>query len=231
MSDDQLLQVFIEEAKEILVDLDTNLVELEDNPDDQELINKIFRAFHTLKGSASLTGLSEIADFVHHGEDLLDQVRNGQLQIDSEIINLLLQVHDLVEDMVTEVTDSDFEVDREELAEVEASLKYFLDSEQQETVAKKDTAEDETGERVYKIKLELDKDLFATGTDPMMLLEELSDLGELIDSNINLTKVPEIYNFDPEECYLTITVLLRTEAAKSKIEDVFVFIEFDSNIE
>mgnify|MGYP006269985397 FL=1 len=232
MSEDKLLQVFIEEANEILVDLDTNLIELEDNPRDQELINQIFRSLHTLKGSASLTGLTDIADFVHHGEDLLDQVRNGELEINSEIINLLLQVHDLVEDMVKEVTTAGFEYDRNEVEEVESSLKYFLNHEtapQSETEQEAET--NSTGEQIYKIKLKFNEDLFATGTDPLMLLEELAELGEVIDSNINLTKIPEIYNLNPEKCYLNITVMLKTEEPREKIDDVFVFVEFDNEIE
>ena len=229
MSEEHLLQVFIEEAREILADLDTNLVELEDNPNDQELINTIFRSFHTLKGSASLTGLSEIADFVHHGEDLLDQVRNNQVEINSEIINLLLEVHDLIDDMINEVTNNSFTVDKERLDEVEESLKYFLTSNENSNQSKEENSI--TGEHIYKIKLEFTKDLFATGTDPIMLLEELSNLGQVIDSNINLTRIPEIYNLDPEECHLTMTILLKTKAAITEIKDVFVFVEFDNTIE
>ncbi|MBM7555915.1 chemotaxis protein CheA [Halanaerobacter jeridensis] len=231
MSDDQLLQVFIEEANDILTDLDTNLIELEDNPHDQDLINQIFRSFHTLKGSASLTGLTKIADFVHHAEDLLDRVRNGELEINSDIINLLLKVHDLVEDMVKEVTTSGFEVDNGEVEEVESSLKYFLDHDTPSQIGTQDEASEIEGEQIYKIKLKFNQELFATGTDPIMLLEELAELGEVIDSNINLTKVPEIYNLDPEKCHLNITVMLKTEEPQEEIEEVFVFVEFDNEIE
>ena len=231
MSDDQLLQVFIEEANDILADLDTNLIELEDNPHDQDLINEIFRSLHTLKGSASLTGLTDIADFVHHGEDLLDQVRNGELEINSEIINLLLQVHDLVEDMVKEVTTAGFEVDKEAVAEVEESLKFFLNHDSSASPQEAEQESGTEGEQIYKIKLNFNEELFATGTDPVMLLEELAELGEIIDSNINLTKIPEVYDLNPEKCHLNVTVLLKTEEAREEIEDVFVFVEMDSEIE
>ncbi|MFO7818940.1 MAG: Hpt domain-containing protein, partial [Halanaerobacter sp.] len=231
MSDDQLLQVFIEEANDILADLDTNLIELEDNPHDQNLINQIFRSLHTLKGSASLTGLTDIADFVHHGEDLLDQVRNGELEINSEIINLLLQVHDLVEDMVKEVTTAGFEVDKEAVSEVEESLKFFLNHDSSATPQQVEQESTTEGEQIYKIKLDFNEDLFATGTDPVMLLEELAELGEIIDSNINLTKIPEVYDLNPEKCYLNVTVLLKTDEPREEIEDVFVFVEMDSEID
>ena len=64
-----------------------------------------------------------------------------------------------------------------------------------------------------------------------MLLEELAELGEIIDSNINLTKIPEVYDLNPEKCHLNVTVLLKTEEAREEIEDVFVFVEMDSEIE
>jgi two-component system chemotaxis sensor kinase CheA len=233
MSEEQLLQVFIEEANEILADLETNLVELETNPHDHDLINEIFRALHTLKGSASLTGLTEVADFVHHAEELLDRVRNEELEINSDIISLLLEVSDLIEDLVTEISTEGFEAERNELDKVVDSLKYWLEpTDSSPTASQQESSSNSTGgEQVYKINLDFNQQLFATGTDPVMLLEEVAELAEIIDSNINLTKIPEVYDLNPEECYLSITLLVKTERAKQELENIFVFIEFDNDVE
>ncbi|MGM0470830.1 MAG: chemotaxis protein CheA [Bacillota bacterium] len=234
MSEEALLQVFIEEADEILADLETDLLELEANPHDRDLVNQIFRALHTLKGSAGLTGLTEIADFVHHAEDLLDRVRNDKLEINSEIISLLLEVRDFLEDMVSGITREDFTINQAKLEELSGSLKYFLDSDstaEVDTVPTKDRSASAAGEEVYRVRLEFNTELFATGTDPLMLLEELAELGEIIDSNINLTRIPEVYDLDPEECHLTITLLVKTERSVEELEDIFVFIEFDNEVE
>ncbi|MGM0369205.1 MAG: chemotaxis protein CheA [Bacillota bacterium] len=233
MSEEQLLQVFIEEANEILAELEPDLVELETNPHDHDLINEIFRAMHTLKGSASLTGLTEIADFVHHAEELLDRVRNEELEINSDIISLLLEVSDLIEDLVTEITTEGFEAERDELDKVVDSLKYWLEPTDSSSTASQQESSSNSpgGEQVYKINLDLNQQLFTTGTDPVMLLEEVAELAEIIDSNINLTKIPEIYDLNSEECYLSITLLVKTDKPQQELENIFVFIEFDNDVE
>jgi two-component system chemotaxis sensor kinase CheA len=230
LSEGNLLNIFIEEAKEILEKLEIDLLKLENEPTNQELINKIFRAMHTLKGSAGLAGLSNIADFVHHGEDLLDQIRDGLLDINPEIINLLLETRDITENMVQAVANPDYEIDEEGKREVSKSLRYFIiedDSSQEKEKIKKE----EKGEKVYKIGIQFNSELFQTGTDPLLLVDELSELGEIMETNFNITKIPEIYELNPEECYLSLTILFKTEATLEEIEDVFIFIEFDSKVE
>ncbi len=229
MSGDNLEQVFIEEAEEILADLENNLLELEDNPRDHELINEIFRAMHTLKGSASLTGLTKIADFVHHAENVLDKVRSNQLKIDSRLINLLLEARDLVAGMVTEVTDSDYQVPEGKVKDIAGGLKYYLDEEEIQSEAEE--AETDQQERVYRVRLEFNENLFQTGTRPLLLIEELEEFSEIIDENINLTRIPEIYDLEPEKCFLTLTLLIKTAKLKEKISDVFVFVEMDNEVE
>ncbi|SJZ40953.1 chemotaxis protein CheA [Selenihalanaerobacter shriftii] len=233
MSDENLINIFIEEAEELLANLEIDLLQLESEPNNHDLINRIFRAMHTLKGSASLTGLDQIADFVHHAEDLLDRLRNGSLNINSEIINLLLESRDLVEDMVKSIIEPKYEFDVANVQEVSKSLQYFLGIDDEDEVVShakvKGSSIDE--ERVYKISLDFNSNLFVTGTDNLLLIRELSDLGEVLDRNINLTKIPDIYNLDPEECYIKLTLLIKTKEPIEKINDVFIFIEFDNKIE
>ncbi len=80
MSDDMTTQVFKEEAYELLGELETSLLELEDVPDDMDIINRVFRALHTIKGSGSMFGFEAIAEFTHEVETVFDKVRNGSLR-------------------------------------------------------------------------------------------------------------------------------------------------------
>ncbi|CCO24400.1 chemotaxis protein CheA [Maridesulfovibrio hydrothermalis] len=94
MSDDMTTQVFKEEAYELLGELETSLLELEDVPDDMDLINRIFRALHTIKGSGSMFGFEAIAEFTHEVETVFDMVRNGDLAICKELLTLSLSSRD-----------------------------------------------------------------------------------------------------------------------------------------
>ena len=78
---EELNQAFQEEAKEIFVDLEATLLELNENSDDKELVQKAFRALHTIKGSGSMFGFDVLASFTHNLETAFDEVRNGHLQV------------------------------------------------------------------------------------------------------------------------------------------------------
>ena len=87
---DQFKQSFREEAREILVDLESALLELNENRADPELVGRVFRGLHTIKGSGAMFGFEELAAFTHNLETAFDEVRNGRLQINSELIDLTL---------------------------------------------------------------------------------------------------------------------------------------------
>ncbi len=99
---EQFKQSFREEAREILVDLESALLELNENRADVELVGRVFRALHTIKGSGSMFGFEELAAFTHNLETAFDQVRNGELQIDSELIDLTLAALDQIRAMLEE---------------------------------------------------------------------------------------------------------------------------------
>ena len=96
MNADPLLQGFFEEATELLADFEAGLLRLETTPEDSELLNRIFRAAHTLKGNSAMLGLDEIAHFTHALEDLLDRLRKGQRRVTPALVNTLLASADVL---------------------------------------------------------------------------------------------------------------------------------------
>ncbi|MDP2786290.1 MAG: Hpt domain-containing protein, partial [Sulfurimicrobium sp.] len=94
MNMDQALQTFLIEARELLQAMEEALLNLESEPDDKEAVGAIFRAAHTIKGSAGLFGLDPIVSFTHVAENVLDKVRSGEVPVDSDLIALLLSVGD-----------------------------------------------------------------------------------------------------------------------------------------
>lgn len=101
--DEDILQDFLVEASEILEQLSEQLVELEKRPDDRELLNAIFRGFHTVKGGAGFLSLSELVDACHGAENVFDTLRNGQRTVNAELMDVILQALDTINEMFSRV--------------------------------------------------------------------------------------------------------------------------------
>ena len=97
--DEEILQDFLVEAGEILEQLSEQLVDLEQNPNDKQLLNAIFRGFHTVKGGAGFLQLTALVDCCHYAENVFDILRNGQRKIDSDLMDIVLQALDAVNEM------------------------------------------------------------------------------------------------------------------------------------
>ena len=97
---DKYKQAFQEEAREILVELESTLLELNEHPEDSELVGKAFRALHTIKGSGAMFGFEEVAAFTHNLENAFDGVRNGRLRVTSELVDLSLAALDQIKAML-----------------------------------------------------------------------------------------------------------------------------------
>ncbi len=91
---DKHQETFKEEAYELLGELETALMELEDKPEDGELIGRVFRAMHTIKGSGAMFGFDAIASFTHDVETVFDHVRNGRISVSRDLIDLTLSARD-----------------------------------------------------------------------------------------------------------------------------------------
>ncbi|OUS27814.1 chemotaxis protein CheA [Gammaproteobacteria bacterium 45_16_T64] len=103
-ADEEILQDFLVEAGELLEQLSEQLVDLENQPDDKDLLNAIFRGFHTVKGGAGFLQLDTLVDLCHVAENIFDQLRNGALTVNSELMDVILQALDSVNEMFAQVS-------------------------------------------------------------------------------------------------------------------------------
>ena len=103
--DDEILQDFLLEASEILEQLDSQLVDLESDPASRELLNAVFRGFHTIKGGAGFLGLDNLVAISHKSEDIFDLLRNGKLGVDAQLMDVFLQVLDVLRGMFDQLRD------------------------------------------------------------------------------------------------------------------------------
>lgn len=103
----QMKEDFLDECRDLLDDLSLNLAKLEEHPDDQEVINEIFRAAHTIKGSASFVGLDQIREVAHKMEDVFAAIRDGKLAVDASVIDLFYQALNLLTNLRDKAAVSD----------------------------------------------------------------------------------------------------------------------------
>ena len=166
---EQLQESFRHEADDLLTDLGGALLLLELDPRNAEVVNRVFRAMHTLKGSGASAGFRRLANFVHHVEDVFNRIRNKQLETTPELIDATLKACDCCA-MLLELgsTDSDTPLPLE--TEVLAAILPFLPD--MEKAAGKAQPEKiaASGPARYKIGFRPNREIFFSGTDPASLL-------------------------------------------------------------
>ncbi|MEI7670661.1 MAG: chemotaxis protein CheA [Deltaproteobacteria bacterium] len=228
-------EAFREEARELLVELEASLLELEETPADADLIGRVFRAMHTIKGSGAMFGFDEIASFTHGIETVYDAVRNGKLQVTKTLIDQTLRAGDQIRKMVDapddapvadEQTDAIVQSFRDMLREGADPAKNDISPTPPSGEIAIETPDRET---TYRIRFRPAKDIFSSGTNPVLLLRELCELGS--GSVVALTEqIPPLSEIDPEACYTAWDVILTTRRDRNAIRDVFIFIEDDCEL-
>ena len=242
-------QTFFEESLEGLEAMETGLLELEEAADD-EAMNTIFRAAHSIKGGAGTLGFSAIADFTHHVETILDRRRAGTGEVTQETIDVLLASVDCLRDMLAAAQDGD-EFDTDRVAEVETRLQQLLDRDTPGAdgathpptpMVDETTSSDEpaVGAAVpdaaegWRISFAPHADMLRTGNDPVRILGELADLGEY-RVTADLSALPELETLDVEVCYAVWSIEVEPSAGgpaveRSAVERVFDWVEDEADI-
>ena len=219
---DQHQMAFKEEAYELLSDLEALLLDLEACPDDMELINSVFRSMHTIKGSGAMFGFEDIAAFTHEVETVYDEVRSGAITVSKHLIDLTLSACDCIGKMLDGV-----EIDDTKKSEIENAFQQISASEGrvQEEDEKPDGAHPfPDGPATYRIRFRPVQELFSTGTNPVLLLDELRQMGK---SHIvaHTRDIPDLKTLHPESCFLFWDIFLTTTEGVNAIRDVFIFVE------
>jgi two-component system chemotaxis sensor kinase CheA len=229
---DQFRQAFDEEARELLGELEAALLELDQNREDTEIVGRAFRALHTIKGSGSMFGFDNIAAFTHDLETVFDRLRSGQLAASSELINLTLSAGDQIRCMLDEASGRG-QADAQRSAAILAELRLLAGMAEPggATPVQDRVKAAEVGvARQWRIHFRPGADVVLNGTNPLLLLRELGDLGRL-EVALDASAIPPLREMDPERCYAAWDLTLTTTAAPEAIRDVFIFIEDNCDLE
>ncbi len=227
-----LMKIFVSESEDLLANLEQGLMSLEADTADDEVIHMIFRVAHTLKGNAGITGIDAIVSFAHVMEGVLDRVRSHALPVSHELITLLLNAGDVLKEMVSAAAAGAVVTLTEEHQLVLDRFAPFAG----DGAAKAEAGADATSPRapsgpsVFAIDMRFREDIFATGQDPALLLQELGALGEVLQIQTDVSRLPPLDQAEATRCYLSWRMLLSTNASRSDLEAVFLFVMEDNEI-
>ncbi len=217
---------FLEEAHELLADLEEALMELESDPADMEIVGRVFRNMHTIKGSGAMFGFDAVAAFTHNVETVYDLIREAKLGVDSKLISLTLEACDQIKRLLADPDSQSAARGR-----LEAAFSSLIDSHGAHNAAgpvvKAQAAE--ACPATYRIRFKPHAELLKNGTNPVPLLDELREMGESLIM-CHHDAVPGIQEIDELRCYLWWEIFLTTDQSRSAIQDVFLFVDDLSDI-
>ncbi len=232
----QAMPAFISEAAEQIEAIETLLLELEEQPDNRELLDSLFRCAHTVKGSAGIFGLNRVVEFTHHVETLLDKMRDGDIALNPDISTLLLQCNDQIKFLVD--TAADESADTPDLKDARADLvirlRALTEGAAPAAVAAAVTpqaAPSAGGRKVWTVSARFGQETFRNGMDPLSIARYLGTVGTVKTIRCGTDTVPPLVNLNPESCYLSFFMELETEASREDIEGAFSFVIDDCELD
>ena len=224
-------QTFRDEANELLAELEFSLLELYESGEDQELVARVFRAMHTIKGSGAMFGYDDISTFTHEIETVFDLVRNGEIHVTPELVKLSLAARDQIKEML-DAADGKGIVNEERNVEIISGFRNLLPAPKTpEKIVTLKTAKVKFSAPpvTYRIRFKPHSRLFQTGANPLALLNELSEMGRsvVVAQTLNLPLLSEL---DPETCYLFWDIIITSDQGENALRDVFIFVEDDCDL-
>ncbi len=226
------IAVFRMEAAELFEQIESGLLDLTHRLDDKDQIDAVFRGLHTLKGSGAMFGFDALAAFTHHCETAFDRVRKGEKPATSELIAAVLAAQDHMRALVDRPTDDHGNIgdillsQLQRAVEGDAPVTAPAQTVPMEPVVKAAKSATNT----WRIRFSLPVNSMVNGTNPLGLLDELRDLGECRIA-VNTSAVPSLDVLVPTDLHLSWDVTVTTDQPRSAIDDVFIFVLDDMQLD
>ncbi len=227
----QYLRMFLDESEEYLQTLNQSLLELEHNPSDEQLINNIFRAAHSLKGMAATMGFDRMANLTHEMENVLDRIRAKKMVLTTGIVDILFKCLDRLDKLVKEISHSGAETSEvDDIIELLQNVDSIKDGAASPTVKSTsvevdlmDTNSDEqstiishlkTDYYCYVLDVELVKDCLLKAVRGFMVIKNLKEAGVVVKS------IPSLKEIEDEKFDYEFKILYLTKESEKEIESI-----------
>lgn len=225
--------VFRTEAAECLEAIEAGLLDLTHDLENKDLVDAVFRGLHTLKGSGAMFGFEALAAFTHHCETAFDRVRKGEVPATAELVAAVLAAQDHMRALVEQPDADHGDIGHKLLAQLQAAVGGKEEAKAATPVVAAPPAVTAAAARkktTWRIRFSLPANSMANGTNPLGLLDELRDLGECT-VRANTTGIPQLDDLVPTELYVSWEVVLTSEQDRSAIDDVFIFVMDDMELD
>ncbi|MED5441767.1 MAG: chemotaxis protein CheA [Pseudomonadota bacterium] len=227
----QFHQVFFEESFEGLDVMESELLDMDPADVDDETVNNIFRAAHSIKGGAGTFGFMPVSEFTHVLETLLDEIRSGKRSMEPRYVDLFLQSVDCLRGMLSDMQDGN-DPETERPAELRKEFEKILGMEQESAAAEETSADSDGKGSGWLIDVHPHTDLLMTGNEPFRMFRELRELvGEdNFDVTADIDNVPELSSLTPEECIINWQITLTTSVPLDDIKAIFEWVEDECDL-
>jgi len=229
---EQFKQKFIEEATDLIHDLEKSSLELSTEPTNSNHIEVIFRAMHSLKGGSAMFGFSTIDSFTHHLESAYDNVRKGLLKVNDRLLDLTFKSIDHIKVLLRE----DDRLSAGTIKNHESLVKSISEllhsnprEDQPEKASVNESPEVNGGKATFYIQFIPKREIFRNGTNPLLIINELASLGQSRVFTIT-DAIPLFSEINVLSCYTSWVTILSTESDEDSIRDVFMFVDFDCDL-
>lgn len=228
---DDELQLFLEDANEQLQLMENALLDASEGTSDEETIGAIFRAMHTIKGTAGMFSFDAIVHFTHIAENLLDKVRNKEVVFDATLAAIFMQVKDYTQSLVNICSKGD--MPPENTLQEGESLKNTLHElgDTKESAEKAPLQENDKSSDCWHIKVQFCSDFLRSGMDVISIFRFFAKQGKILSSTALLERLPLLDEIDPTSSYLGFEILYQTDCTQEDIEEIFEFVEDDIELE
>ncbi|MDK2595139.1 chemotaxis protein CheA [Pseudoalteromonas obscura] len=232
------IATFVTESKELLQEMENGLLDLESETSEEhasEIINALFRAIHTIKGSAGIFDFVHVVTLTHIAETLLESARNGELQLGKDLISLYLETRDATETLIT-LAAAETEPDQDLLNKVNHLVSCFSKyieadaDEAQDEVFKKTTSGNQLDNERWVLFFVPNENVLRNGLDPYSFIHYLNSETDDLKVSTWFDSMFGPQQFDPESNYLSFIISFNTDKTENDIIDIFEFIRSEAYI-
>ncbi len=247
---DQMNQLIREEVSELLTEMEQALLELEQTPEEMSLVNRVFRAMHTVKGAANMFGFNEVASLTHEVESLFDAVRTGKISVSRSVLDVGLRAKDMTWQLIEEPEDPQVLAEKAALLENIAAVASGRElqaaaepaaapepeqNEEAQEVPPEDSSQEQPAEEPEEVSYSIcyrpcGPETLSL-TDPLVALDELHALGDCVVFT-HIEDVEALDNFQEHSCAIWWEILLTKQpqdADLDRLNDVFIFVDDPAN--